>query len=34
MPGVTVGDNATIGANSLVAKDVPEGSLVVARFSG
>lgn len=27
MPGVTIGDGATIGANSLVNKDVPAGSL-------
>lgn len=27
MPGVTIGDDATIGANSLVAKDIPAGSL-------
>lgn len=27
MPGVTIGDNATIGANSLVNKDIPAGAL-------
>ena len=27
MPGVTIGDGSTIGANSLVNKDIPEGSL-------
>ena len=29
MPGVTIGDDATIGANSLVNKDVPPGCLAV-----
>jgi len=29
MPGVTIGDGATIGADSLVNKDVPEGCLAV-----
>jgi acetyltransferase-like isoleucine patch superfamily enzyme len=27
MPGVTIGDNSTIGANSLVNKDIPAGAL-------
>ncbi|MEO1515797.1 MAG: acyltransferase [Bacteroidota bacterium] len=27
MPGITIGDNTTIGANSLVTKDLPEGVL-------
>lgn len=26
--GITIGDNAIIGANSLVNKDVPEGAIV------
>ena len=29
MPGVTIGDGATIGAKSLVAKDIPAGALAV-----
>lgn len=29
MPGVTIGENATVGARSLVINDVPDGSLVV-----
>jgi len=27
MPGVTIGENAVVGANSLVTKDIPEGEL-------
>jgi serine O-acetyltransferase len=30
MGGITIGKGATIGANSLVLKDVPAGALVVA----
>ena len=29
MPGVTIGENATVGARSLVINDVPDGCLVV-----
>ncbi len=29
MPGVTIGDGATVGAGSLVARDIPAGSLAV-----
>ena len=29
LPGVTIGDNCVIGANSLVTKDIPANSLVV-----
>jgi hypothetical protein len=29
MPGVTIGDDATIGANSLVNRDIPAGCLAV-----
>lgn len=29
MPGVTVGDNAIIGANAIVMKNVPAFSVVV-----
>ncbi|MBF0900795.1 MAG: sugar O-acetyltransferase, partial [Atopobium sp.] len=29
LPGVTIGNNCVIGANSLVTKDIPDNSLVV-----
>lgn len=29
LPGVTIGDNVTVGAGSVVTKDVPDNSLVV-----
>ena len=29
MPGVTVGENAVVGAHSFVNKDVPDGTVVV-----
>ena len=29
MPGVTIGDNTTIGAGSVVTKDIPSGVIAV-----
>ena len=33
LPGVTIGDNAVIGAGSVVAKDVPANTLAVGNPS-
>ena len=29
MPGVTIGDNVIIGANSVVTKDIPDNCIAV-----
>lgn len=32
LPGITIGENALIGAASIITKDVPDGTLVKGKF--